>query len=88
MKVKVLIMGDVVGVFFRRFVRHNAIRLGINGYVKNVDDKVEAVFEGLDDKVEKLIELCKQGPVGSKVLNVKVKEDKSKEEFNNFEVRY
>jgi len=87
MRVKVLIFGDVVGVFFRRFVNHNAIRLGLKGYVKNAGDKVEAVFVGLDEKVDEMISLCKQGPAGSKVEDVKVINYKSKEEFNKFEVR-
>jgi len=85
-RVKVLISGIVVGIFFRRFVMHNAIRLGVNGYVKNINHKVEAVFEGNDEQVDNLIELCRQGPVGSKIEKVEVKEEKYKGEFKSFEV--
>lgn len=86
-RVKVLIKGNVVGVFFRRFVMHNAVRLGVNGYVKNVNSDVEAVFEGDNEQVDKLVEECKQGPPGSKVDNVDVKEEEYKKEFDKFEVR-
>lgn len=88
-RIYILISGRVQGVFFRRFVMHNAVRLGINGYVKNLGDgKVEAVLEGNNKQVDELIELCKQGPIGSKVENVDTKEEKYKGEFNSFEVRH
>lgn len=88
-RVYILVSGRVQGVFFRRFVMHNAVRLNVNGYVKNLGDgKVEAIFEGNNEQVDELIELCKQGPIGSKVENVDIKEEKDKKEFSNFEVRY
>ena len=68
-------------------LKRDVVTDSVNGYVKNVNDDVEAVFEGLDEKVDELIELCKQGPVGSKVENVNVKAEKYKKEFDKFEVR-
>ena len=35
---KIIISGRVQGVFFRRFAKINAERLGIKGYVKNLSD--------------------------------------------------
>lgn len=88
-RVYILISGRVQGVFFRRFVMHNAVRLNVNGYVKNLGDgKVEAVLEGGDERVDELVELCKQGPIGSRIENVDLKEEKYKGEFSNFEVRH
>ena len=86
-RVKILISGNVTGVFFRRFVRVNAEKLDLKGYVRNIDDKVEAVFEGDNKQIDKIIELCKQGPSGSKVDNVDVKEEEYKGEFDSFEQR-
>ena len=86
-RVKILISGNVTGVFFRRFVRVNAEKLGLKGYVRNVDSKVEAVFEGENKQIDKIIELCKQGPSGSKVDHVDAREEKYKGEFDSFEQR-
>jgi len=86
-RVKILISGNVTGVFFRRFVRVNAEKLDLKGYVRNIDDKVEAVFEGDNKQIDKIIELCKQGPSGSKVDNVDVREEEYKGEFGGFEQR-
>lgn len=88
-RVKVLISGIVQGVAFRASIRHKAILLDLKGYVKNLDsDKVEAVFEGLDEKVDEMIKYCKKGPMLSKVENIKIKEDNSKEKFDGFEIRH
>lgn len=88
-RVYILISGRVQGVFFRRFVIHNAMRLNVNGYVKNLGDgKIEAVLEGSEEQVDELIKLCKQGPIGAKIESVDIKEEKYKGEFSNFEVRY
>ena len=46
---KILVKGLVQGVFFRQFIKEQADKLGICGYVRNLDDgRVEAVVEGDD----------------------------------------
>lgn len=86
-RVSVLITGDVQGVFFRSFVRQNALDRGVNGYVRNrADGKLEAVFEGKDKDIEDLIKICKKGPTGAKVKSVQVKEERYLNEFLGFNV--
>jgi len=84
---RIFVYGKVTDTFFRLFIRQNAKRLGINGFAKNVEDHVEAVFEGESSKVNEMIEVCKQGPPGAKVENVKV-EDLSNYTgtFDDFEI--
>ena len=85
---KILVYGEVQGVFFRKFVKDNALRLGLRGYVKNVDDgSVEAVFEGDEKQIEDMVKLCKKGPLGSRVDRVLVEEFNG-DGFDGFEVRY
>ena len=85
---KILVYGEVQGVFFRKFVKDNALRLGLGGYVKNVDDgSVEAVFEGDEKQIEDMVKLCKKGPLGSRVDRVLVEEFNG-DGFDGFEVRY
>lgn len=84
----VIISGKVQGVFFRANTEHKAIELGLKGWVKNLDDdKVEAVFEGPNDKIEEMIRWCRLGPIGSKVENVEVKKEEFKDEFEGFVIR-
>ncbi len=62
-RVHILVKGLVQGVGFRAFVRRNAKRLGIKGFVRNLPDgfTVEIVAEGPDDAIEQLISITKQG---------------------------
>jgi len=60
--VRVTIKGILQGVGFRYFVGRFARQLGLRGWVKNDDyGGVEAVFQGNDHAIEKMIELCRQG---------------------------
>lgn len=77
MKVKVIISGKVQGVFFRAYTKEKAEELRLKGWVRNTKDgRVEAVFEGVKEKVEEMIKWCRQGPPGSKVEKVEISRDK------------
>ena len=52
------------------------------------DGKVEAVFEGPKDKIEKALEWCHEGPPGARVTDIDEKWDDYTGEFSSFEVRY
>ncbi|OYT41183.1 acylphosphatase [Candidatus Pacearchaeota archaeon ex4484_26] len=87
-RVHVFISGKVQGVFFRAFVNRNAEELQLKGWVKNTGDgRVEAVFEGDERAIKKIIELCNEGPAGAKVENVEYKEEEPIGE-KGFEIRY
>jgi acylphosphatase len=72
--VRVYINGSVQGVFFRSFVKENAERYNIKGFVRNLEDgRVEIFLEGDTNDVNKMIELCKKGPKHSKINRVEIK---------------
>ncbi|MEM2478483.1 MAG: acylphosphatase, partial [Thermoproteota archaeon] len=52
------------------------------------DGRVEAVFEGEEETVMKMIEFCKKGPPGARVTDVKVEWEDYKGEFNRFSIRH
>ncbi len=75
--VRLYISGTVQGIFFRQFVKENAERYNVKGFVRNLEDgRVEVFAEGNQEEVEKLIELCKQGPRHSKIDKVDIREEK------------
>jgi acylphosphatase len=60
---RVLISGRVQGVFFRDTCRRLAERNGVAGWVRNLPDgRVEAVFEGPDENVRRLVDWARTGP--------------------------
>ena len=71
--VKVIISGQVQGVFYRVFIKQEAEKLGLSGWVRNlVSGQVEAVFEGSKTNIEKIINLCKKGSPGSRVEKINI----------------
>jgi acylphosphatase len=59
------------------------------GWVRNLPDgRVEAVFEGEEGAVKELIEFCRRGPPGARVVKVDVKWENYTGEFRSFEIRY
>ncbi len=70
---RVLISGRVQGVFFRDACRHLAEQSGVAGWVRNLPDgRVEAVFEGPDEDVRRLVDWVRTGPRLAVVDNVAV----------------
>lgn len=81
--------GRVQGVFFRSDTRYEANRRRVAGWVRNLSDgRVEAVFEGEKDDVEKLIEFCRRGSSGARVSKVDVQWEDYTGGFRGFDVRY
>jgi len=71
MRVRILISGRVHGVGFRYWVKRQAERLGVGGWVRNMDDgRVAAELRGQKKAVERMIRQCKQGPPLSRVDQV------------------
>lgn len=75
--IRLYISGTVHGVFFRGFIKENAEKYNLKGFVRNLEDgRVEVFLEGNSDDVNKMIELCKKGPKHSIINNVEEKEEK------------
>ncbi len=68
---RVVVRGNVQGVFFRDSCSREADARGVAGWITNrPDGAVEAVFEGEPDDVAALIEFCRRGPRGADVESV------------------
>jgi acylphosphatase len=85
----VWISGRVQGVFFRAYTGEAAHRIGVTGWVRNlVDGRVEAVFEGEADKVEKMIDWCWEGSPFSRVEKVEVVEEVYSGDFDRLVITH
>lgn len=85
----VIAEGRVQGVFFRSYTQERAYQWGIAGWVKNRSDgKLEAVFEGEEEKVKKMVDWCRKGPPGAHVVDVKVSWEEATGEFDSFQIKY
>jgi acylphosphatase len=85
----VFVSGRVQGVFFRSETRYEAKRRKVDGWVRNTSDgRVEAVFEGEKEDVKKVIDFCRRGPSGARVMKIDVRWEDYIAEFKDFKVRY
>lgn len=83
------ISGRVQGVYYRAFTQEVADSLGLKGWVRNLPDRrVEAVFEGERNLIEKAILKCKQGPPYANVTNIDVTWESQMEGFSNFSIKH
>ncbi|MET7418744.1 acylphosphatase [Dactylosporangium sp. NPDC005555] len=73
---RVLVSGQVQGVYYRDTCRRVASGAGLGGWVRNLDDgRVEAVFEGPLEAVERLVAWTRHGPAEASVTLVEVHEE-------------
>ncbi len=85
--VHVYVSGKVQGVFYRANTKNKANELGINGWIKNrKDGRVEAFFEGEDEKVQQMISWCWKGSPIAEVDDVMVEVSKS-QNLQSFEIK-
>jgi len=70
---RVVVSGRVQGVFFRDSCRNEAVAAGLSGWVRNkADGTVEAVLEGDEAAVDKIVGWMRSGPSHADVDDVSV----------------
>jgi acylphosphatase len=88
-RVRVTVIGIVQGVAFRAKTRQEAIHNSVRGWVRNLPDgRVEAVFEGTPEDVDRVVSWCRYGPRLAAVEYIEVVEEPYSGTFRDFEIRY
>jgi acylphosphatase len=73
MTARVLISGFVQGVRYRKFVDRKAKEFGLKGWVKNLpDSRVEALFTGPKETIERIVPELWKGPFLAEVKAVDI----------------
>ena len=84
--VKLSISGTVQGVFYRRFVKDNAEKNNVMGFVRNLEDgRLEVFLEGEQESVDNMVAICKRGPAHSNIKKIEEKEEKF-QDFKEFRI--
>lgn len=83
----VFVSGKVQGVYFRQNTLQAANSRGIFGWVRNLPDgRVEAIFEGDEVAVRKIVEWCRTGPPAARVDSLDATSEKYTGEFSSFSI--
>jgi len=84
--IKMVINGTVQEVFFRNFVKEEADKLDVKGFIRNLDNGgIEVFAEGEIENVDNLCEICKTGPKHAKINKISISES-SFQDFKEFKV--
>jgi acylphosphatase len=71
----IMVYGRVQGVGYRAFVEREALKRGVEGWVRNRrDGAVEAVLSGPANAVAGVVEACRRGPFAARVDTVDQRE--------------
>lgn len=82
------IAGFVQGVNFRYFVKNNAEKLRVFGWIRNTEaGHVEVVLQGDREAIEKMVSLCRKGPFLAEVKDIQVINEEIKEAYTDFEIK-
>jgi acylphosphatase len=88
-KAHLFIEGRVQGVCYRAFTRDIAHTLRLDGWVRNLfDGRVEAVFAGKREFIERAIQECYSGPPGARVTHIEVKWEEFRGDLKGFAIKY
>ncbi len=87
-RLEATVKGQVQGVGFRWFVRRQATRLSVTGWVANMaDGSVRVVAEGSSAGLARLLGQLRSGPPGAVVDSVEEHWRAASGEFSGFEIR-
>ena len=87
-RLEATVQGRVQGVGYRWFVRRNAARLGLVGWVANeASGSVRVVAEGDATSVDQLIVELHEGPPGAEIDRVDTTFQPPTGEFTGFDIR-
>jgi acylphosphatase len=88
LSIHAIVTGRVQGVYYRASLRREAVRLGLNGCVKNLGDGgVEFFARGSALSVDTLVKWSRQGPPLARVTGIEVLDSQIDECFDGFEIR-
>jgi len=86
-RVHVFVSGNVHGVTFRASTARKARVLGLVGWVQNITDGVEAVFEGSETGIKEIVKWMRRGPESAEVKNIDIREEIHRNTFADFEIK-
>lgn len=86
--VSITVTGKVQGVFFRKYTKEAAGKIGVTGFVKNTSgEEVYIEISGSEAQIKEMILWCHKGSPWSKVSEVKVG-TLSLKHFEDFRIQY
>ena len=86
-RIHIIVTGTVTGVGFRWWLKMEAEKRNIHGFVKNrTEDEVEAVLLGNEKNVDDILKICRKGSSSSKVKSIKIEDYQQEYTKKSFDI--
>jgi acylphosphatase len=83
---RIFLTGSVGTMFFENFIKENAEKLGIKGFLRKLEDgRTEIFIEGDNVKVDEMASICKRGSQHTQIRNVEEKTERF-QGFDEFKI--
>ncbi len=87
-RVSFKVIGRVQGVAYRASARDMAVRLGVNGWIRNLPDgNVDGEAEGEASAVDAFLAWAAKGPPGARVERLTTGDEEVADDLRRFEIR-
>lgn len=84
--VRLFITGNMQSMYFKQFIKENADKHNVKGFMRHLEDgRVEVFLEGQKENVDSMTEVCKVGPKFTQVRSVDIKEERL-QDFKDFKI--
>ncbi len=84
--IRLYLTGSVQSLFFRNFIKENADKHKVKGFIRTLEDgRIEIWLEGDIENVDAMIPICKRGPQHSNIRNVEEKTEHF-QDFKEFKI--
>lgn len=88
-RVHVFYSGNVQGVGFRYTVQDIAAKLGVHGWVKNLEDgRVEIIAEAEEKNLNEFLDKISKGSLGRYIKDADLTWEKPTKEFSDFDIKF
>ena len=83
---RLYITGNLQSMFFKLFIKENADKLNVKGFLRLLDDgRVDIFLEGNAENVNEMLKICKTGPKYAQIRSVEEKDERV-QDFKDFKI--
>lgn len=84
--IRLFVTGSVQTMFFENYIKENAEKLKVKGYLRKLEDgRTEIFLEGDNPKVDEMTAICKRGSQHTQIRKVEVQPERF-QGFSEFKI--
>lgn len=84
--IRLFLTGTVQPMFFGPYIKEEADKLGVRGYIRTLEDgRIEIFLEADVNTMEQMIPKCKTGPYNTRIRDVQQKDERF-QDFKDFKI--